>query len=62
MRVKVESCWGGHRLYHRLTLPDGKRLILGREEWNRSAAKDALDLIGVERPSVPRHTIRFDVH
>lgn len=61
MIVKVESCWGGGDRYQRLTLPDGLRLTIQKEDWNRKAASEALDLIGVERPRVLRKSIRFNV-
>jgi hypothetical protein len=63
MKVKVESCWGGRDVYQRLTLPCGQRLIIRHEHWNRNAAKDALDLIEIETNwTIPRRSIRFDVH
>lgn len=60
MKVKVEACWGGRDVYHRLTLPSGQRLIVRHESWNRAAAKDALDLIEIET-NQPRRSIRFEV-
>lgn len=63
MKVKVEACWGGHEIKQRLTLPNGLRLITRHESWNRAAAREALDLIEIETHySVPRRSIRFDVH
>lgn len=63
MKVYVERCWSGARyMTWRLTCDDGVRLILRGEEgeeWSRSVATRALNLIGVEFPSVARRAIRF---
>lgn len=66
MKVKVEACWGGRDVYHRLTLPERyrcPRLTIHSESWDRQAAKEAKDLILIELNwSVSRQSIRFDVH
>lgn len=63
MKVYVSRCWGGSRSFTwRLTCADGVRLVLPSEEgeeWSRSVATRALNLIGVEFPSVARRAIRF---
>ena len=45
MIVKVEKCWAGQEVYHRLTLPDGSRERINSATWNRKAAAEARDLL-----------------
>lgn len=59
--VQVEQCWAGGDKYHfRLSAPDGRRVRLGGEKWNRSKASEALDLIEIEF-GVCRRNVRFKV-
>jgi len=58
MRVKVESCFNGHKIVQRLTMPNSERLILSHEEWSRKVAGEAKDIISLTY-NVKRQNIRF---
>lgn len=45
MIIKVEACWGGHNSYFRINLPDGRRERVSGDNWDRSTAKETLDLL-----------------
>lgn len=60
MKIKVESCWSGaDKFSWRFTLPNGKRVMVTKhwEEWRRSEATRALDVL--EWSGVDRRTVRF---
>lgn len=58
--VKVESAWAGKKIYQLLTLPDGSRERIESETWNRTAAREALDLLQFVY-GFDRRAVRFDV-
>lgn len=58
MKVRVEGTFGS-KFQFRLTLPDGRRIYLSEEDWNRVVAKEALD--EVQRlTGARRNSIRFE--
>jgi len=62
MKVFVEGCCGANsRLYHRLVFPWRGRMIresVNGYHWNRSAAKQALDILD-HVYDLPRRGVRF---
>lgn len=60
MKVYVESCFNGHGIYQRLTMPDGNRVLINSESWNRAAAIEGKDMI-CRAYKVNRKNIRFNV-
>jgi len=49
MKIDVEKCWGGNGNYSfRMTTPDGRRFSLRGEDWTRSLASDARNLLAYE--------------
>lgn len=63
MIVRAECCVG-HKFHWRLTMPDGQRATTDGtkdyRKWDRSVAKDALDLLEIEF-NVNRRNVRFSV-
>lgn len=59
MKVIVDRCWGGGNSYKlRLTVAvDHKRFLVRAEEWSRTVASKALDLLEAE--GYPRRKVRF---
>lgn len=59
MRVEVESCWNGKSSYYQITFPYLSKKVrerINKENWNRKAATEALDLLekvyGLNRKNV----------
>lgn len=57
MNIRVQTCWNGSLILQRLLICGG--LLIRSDEWNRRTATQALDLLSVELPNVPRKSIRF---
>lgn len=57
MKIRVQFCWNGTRYMFRLLTCGG--LLVRGDEWTRKTATEALDLLAVELPNVPRKSIRF---
>lgn len=60
MKVKVEACWGGGDVYHRVNV-NGDRFRVNRDTWDRKAATEALDVLE-NVYHLPRSSIRFEVN
>lgn len=60
MTIRVESVWDGRNVKFGITLPSGGREYVRGDCWNRSTAKEALDLL--ERVyGYKRSNIRFRI-
>lgn len=61
MKVKVQYCFAGNsKYYFRLLVCGGLRIRCNDgDNWSRSYASKALDLLGQELPGISRKSIRF---
>lgn len=57
MKIKIQTCWTGHKFCFRALVCGGLRVPSEDGEWNRKTAKEMLDVLEIH--GYNRKNIRF---